>query len=363
MNKIKLPLYLQNKEAMYFSLKDSDIKRLNEILELYQILPLYNNKNLYRNNLIKTSVSDIDIEEKNETSCIESLSAICCKKIKNKNQRTAYNLLNLLENGVLEEESKLSIDYIKRIWSLLTEGNRNIQAFYSDFRHSSVRIIKKGKNILKNEVLYVAPNYKEIEPMLNNLVDFVNKYVIYGNALINAIIVSSIFMAYFVYIHPFLDGNGRTGRLLMNKILIDKGFDKFRYISINSEIVKNKSQYSQELQKIEMKNDGDITEYISYMIETFHNLFLRIANPNRKKLDYDSLSVREKIMLKCIRGSSQGIHVKQYKSFWNSIAKEQGYRPIKISEAEKDLSHLFFLDFIVYDERYTLYPGFKYYNK
>lgn len=360
---IEIPLYLQNNKSLFFTLKNETLNRLNSLEYLYGQVPNYNNQKLYRNNIIKTSISDIDIESKEETSYIESLAAICCKKIKNKNQKTAYNLLNLLENGILEEQTTLSVEYIKRIWLLLTKDNRNIEAFYPDFRRSSVRVIKKGKNPFKNDVIYVAPKYKEVIPMLEKLVNFINRYTISDKPLINAVLKASIFMVYFVYIHPFLDGNGRTGRLLMNKILIDNGFDKFRYVSINSEIVKHKSEYSNELQKIEVKNDGDITSYIAYMVNVFYSLLDRMSNPNRRKLDYASLSNREIIMLSCIQGSSHGIYVKQYKSTWNSIAKERGYPLIKVKDAEKDLMHLFFLDFIVYDERYTLYPGFKYYNK
>lgn len=361
--RIEIPLYLQNNKSLFFTLENETLNRLNSLEYLYSRVPKYNNQKLYRNNIIKTSISDIDIESKDETSYIESLAAICCKRIKNKNQKTAYNLLNLLENGVLEEQTTLSIEYIKRIWLLLTKDNRNIEAFYPDFRHSSVRVVKKGKNLFKNDVIYTAPKYTEVIPMLKKLVNFINKYTISDKSLINAILKASIFMAYFVYIHPFLDGNGRTGRLLMNKILVDHGFDKFKYVSINSEIVKHKSEYSSEFQKIEVKNDGDITSYIAYMINVFYSLFDRLANPKRQQLDYRSLSDRERIMLKCIRGSSQGIYVKQYKSTWNSIAKDLGYPLIKVKEAEKDLMHLFYLDFIVYDERYTLYPGFKFYNK
>ena len=99
--RIEIPLYLQNNKSLFFTLENETLNRLNSLEYLYSRVPKYNNQKLYRNNIIKTSISDIDIESKDETSYIESLAAICCKRIKNKNQKMAYNLLNLLEKSHL----------------------------------------------------------------------------------------------------------------------------------------------------------------------------------------------------------------------------------------------------------------------
>lgn len=356
---------LLNQEKKYFYFEYTDIMEelLSQIQKMYQKIPEYRDNILYKQNMIKTSISEIDIENNDDTSYIESLSAICCKKIKNKNQKTAFNLLNILDSGLLKKQKELTDSYVIEIWNALTEGNRNIVSIESGYRKLGVKLGKGGVLATKSNIVYVAPKASEVPKLINNLYTFINCDKIVENQFYNTILKSIIFSAYFVYVHPFSDGNGRLSRLLTNKILVDSGLLKYQYVSINQGIIQNKKLYGLQLLKVEQSNTPNLTEYLLFMLNLYYTVLERIANPNRKKLDYDSLSVREKIMLKCIRGSSQGIHVKQYKSFWNSIAKEQGYRPIKISEAEKDLSHLFFLDFIVYDERYTLYPGFKYYNK
>lgn len=356
-------LISQEKKPFYFEYTDVMNNLLEQIENVYLRIPEYRNDILYCHNMIKTSISDIDIEQDEDTSYIESLSAICCKKIKNKNQRTAYNLLKLLETGILERQKYLTDEYVIKIWKALTSGNRNVVSIESGYRKLGVKLGKGGVLATKSNTVYIAPNAKEVPFLMNKLYSFINNDIINENSFYNAILKSIIFSAYFVYVHPFSDGNGRLSRLLTNKILVDNGLLKYKYVSINQGIIRDKKAYSLELLKIERSKNLDLTQYILFMLNLYYGILERIANPNRKKLDYASLSNREKIMLRCIQGSSQGVYVKQYKFFWNSIAKEHGYPLIKVKDAEKDLMHLFFLDFIVYDERYTLYPGFKYYNK
>lgn len=360
---IKLPLYLQDNIQAFFILDNKMVEDLKFLKLQYSQLHDFNPKRDYRDNMIRIAISDIELESLYNTSLIDSIAAICCHKIKNKNQKTALNLLKILESGLLDKYPYLSHEYIISIWSKLTYQNRNIDAIREGYRKSPVNVYKVGKNIFKKTLIYSALSYKMVEPMMTQLIDFCNNVNIDSDNFKNGILKSIILSAYFVYIHPFLDGNGRTSRLLMNKLLIDNNLFKFRYLSVNTEITKHKPQYTEALRTIEANNTGDFTKYISYMLSMFRSLFEHVANPNRKQIDFNLLSKREKIMLNLLRGSSQGYSVKDYKLAWNAIAKTEKYSLINVNEAESDLTHLFNLGFISVDEKYTLYPGFKYYNK
>lgn len=353
----------QNGKPFIFDLNE-DIKRvIEEIEKSYNSCHDYNDKLSYRHNLIKTTISDIDIEEKGNTSYIESLAAICCNKIKNKNQKTAQNMLKILESNLLSKSKKFTDDYVITIWRELTEGNRNIVSIERGYRKLPVKLAKGGVLGVNKNIVYIAPKAQEVPKLINNLYDFLNDENIVQDNFYNIILKSIIFSAYFVYVHPFSDGNGRLSRLLTNKILVDNGLEKFKYISINSEIIKNKQNYNLQLQRIERGEDNDLTDYIYFMTTLYLQLLNRIANPKRKQMDYSELSDREKIMLNYIMGTSSGIFIKKYKKYWNFIAEEKNYKKISVKEAEKDLIDLFFKDFIVMDERYVNYIGFKYYNK
>jgi Fic family protein len=67
---------------------------------------------------------------------------------------------------------------------------------------------------------FIPPSVAKVPEMLAELIEFVNE-----NPLkLNDVLLASLFHHRFVWIHPFIDGNGRTVRLVMNLILMRKGY-------------------------------------------------------------------------------------------------------------------------------------------
>jgi Fic family protein len=65
------------------------------------------------------------------------------------------------------------------------------------------------------------------------------------------------------YIHPFNDGNGRTGRALFYWFLLKSGYDNFQYVSISSLLKSSKNKYARAFVKTE--TDGfDATHFIDF---------------------------------------------------------------------------------------------------
>lgn len=362
---VKTGLKLTNGNEIYFIVSKELETILRDLYSAYVSLPEYDSNISYKRNMIKTTISEVSIESETDTSLIESLAVIMSTKIKNKNQKTALNMHKILDEGILEQYNYLSHDYIIYIWRKLTEGNKNTEALLaSGYRKTPVKLYKVGKTAIQRELIYIAPDAKSIPNYMESLINFYNNEILSTDAFINAVLKSMVFSAYFVYVHPFLDGNGRTSRLIGNKCLVDHGLNKFRYMSFTAEIVKQKSEYGRHLKSIEESSSGDITDYIEFMTGVLSELLRRISmikSGNIKQI-IQLLSGRQKIMLNIIRGSAEGIHVKLYKNLWNTLAKEKGYKTIKIKEAEADLNTLLLEDLIVIDERYVRYPGFKYYK-
>lgn len=362
-NKIQIPLDMSGGKKLSFEFTSKIENRLRAAEQAYRNVPAYNSQISYRNNMIKTAISDISIDSQIDTSIIESLAVIMSGKIKNKNQQSALNMLSILDTGLLDKQANLTHDYLIEIWRNLTSNNRNIQSSLSfGYRKTKVEVIRVKPGSLSREVLHTAPKAKIVPQLMENLLLFYNTTVLTNNIFYNAVLKSMIFSAYFVYVHPFLDGNGRTSRLLGNKCLVDHGLDKFRYISFTAEMVKQKKEYSSIIRDIENNNDGDITEYVEFMCGLLQTLLDRISNRELNGPDVSMLSSRQKLMLNIIRGSSEGMHVKLYKNMWNTIAKENGYKTITIKEADLDITTLLLEDLIIIDERYVRYPGFKYYK-
>ena len=76
-----------------------------------------------------------------------------------------------------------------------------------------------------------------------------------------------------VHIHPFADGNGRTGRLLMNLLLMQQGYPLVT-------ILKNdRKKYYDVLGKADRGNEGPLVQLIAQAVERSLNLYLKVLQP------------------------------------------------------------------------------------
>jgi Fic family protein len=129
----------------------------------------------------------------------------CESTLKQKNHETALKYLTSLaqENTSLQAAEILTLHgYVLR----------SIEDDYAGrLRTGSVRIV--GAN-------FIPPNAQKVSSMLDGLLDYINT----NPEGLSIIELATVFHHQFVYIHPFFDGNGRTVRLVMNLLLMRRGF-------------------------------------------------------------------------------------------------------------------------------------------
>lgn len=119
------------------------------------------------------------------------------------------------------------------------------------------------KNPKTQEVVYTPPqHYEDIKNLLDNLERYINMPEFHE---IDALIKMPIIHFQFESIHPYFDGNGRTGRLLNILYLVQQGLLDIPVLYLSSYIIKNKSDYYQLLQEVRTK--GAWEEWIVWMLE------------------------------------------------------------------------------------------------
>ncbi|MEK6916968.1 MAG: Fic family protein [Nanoarchaeota archaeon] len=140
-------------------------------------------------------------------------------------------------------KGKLSIEFIEKLNEILT---KNTGVIYSGrIRFFPVKI--EGAD-------FVPPDEKEVPRFLNEMIDFYYKY----KNKYHSFVMACLIHAKFVEIHPFEDGNGRTGRALMNWVLIKAGYPKL-FVP-----VKHRQQY---YEAIDLHNMKKYKEYCNMMFE------------------------------------------------------------------------------------------------
>lgn len=116
-------------------------------------------------------------------------------------------------------------------------------------------------NNTKGEVIYTPPNGEDvIRKKLANLEKFVNE-----DNSIDPLIKMAIMHYQFEAIHPFTDGNGRTGRILLLLYLKVSGLLDMPAIYLSEYIIKNKADYYKSLRGVTEDNDWET--YILYMLD------------------------------------------------------------------------------------------------
>ncbi|HLV51670.1 MAG TPA: Fic/DOC family N-terminal domain-containing protein [Flavobacterium sp.] len=113
----------------------------------------------------------------------------------------------------------------------------------------------------KGEVIYTPPSGEPIiREKLANLEKFVNE-----DETIDPLIKMALMHYQFEAIHPFADGNGRTGRILLLLYLKLSGLLDTPAIYLSEYIIKNKAEYYKSLRSVTENNDWE--NYILYMLD------------------------------------------------------------------------------------------------
>ncbi len=119
-------------------------------------------------------------------------------------------------------------------------------------------------NLVSRESLYTPPIASDIPRLIGNWENYVNTPTESLDPLIRVIVSHYQFEA----IHPFRDGNGRTGRILMIFQLIQYGLLQFPVLYISGYINQHRSEYYQSL--LAVTQDQNWHGFIDYMLRGFH---------------------------------------------------------------------------------------------
>jgi Fic family protein len=152
----------------------------------------------------------------------------------------------------------LSLRLIREIHAELLKGVRGEHRAPGEFRTTQNWIGPPGSTI--NTATYVPPPPHEMQAALGDLEKYIHK-----TDKVPALIKNALIHGHFESIHPFLDGNGRVGRLLITFILVHDNILKRPLLYLSYYFKRNRGEYYDRLNNI--RNKGDWEGWIKFFLK------------------------------------------------------------------------------------------------
>lgn len=156
------------------------------------------------------------------------------------------------------ERLPLCCRLIREIHEVLMENVRGQDKTPGEFRHSQNWI--GPANYSLKDARYIPPNVEDMQTAMSDLEKYINENVDY-DPLIRAALIHYQFET----IHPFLDGNGRIGRLLILLYLMEQRLIEKPVIYISYFLKKNQIEYYDRIS--EVRRTGNFEQWIRFFLE------------------------------------------------------------------------------------------------
>lgn len=147
---------------------------------------------------------------------------------------------------------------IKEAHRILMEGVRGQEKSPGEFRYSQNWIGGQNSNI--KTARYIPPNVLDMQEAMSDL----EKYINSDNSL-DPLIQAALIHYQFETIHPFLDGNGRIGRLLITLFLIEKKVISCPALYISYFLKMNRIEYYDRMSQV--RKTGDYEQWVLFFLQ------------------------------------------------------------------------------------------------
>lgn len=197
----------------------------------------------------------------------------------NKSQQMIVNNYETISKISKSKQTDFSVESLLDIHRAISSKTLDNSEDEGVFRKNDDIYVVDG---ITGTVAHTPPSFTEIEGMIHELCDFANTESEEG--FIHPIIKGIIIHFILAYVHPFVDGNGRTARSLFYWYMIKKGYWLTEYLSISRIIYVNKKAYEKAYQYTE-KDDNDLSYFIQYNLEVIKSAYEELKKYLQRKID------------------------------------------------------------------------------
>ncbi len=222
-----------NTEVFLFTLTKNQIKKLNKLDEKISIMHFdqkewqqFTEEFTYNTNAIEGST----VQRDEVPEILDKQKAFGTEELETKGVAKAVDYIRNTKEDV-------SIELIKKLHKLCFEGSKSFTG--------QLRSVEVAVRNSRGGILHQGVPFSQLHLALNDMISWHKK----NKNKFKPLVLAAIIHNQFEYIHPFQDGNGRVGRLLLNFVLL-----KNKYPPVNISL-GDRAEYYQTLQEYQKKQN------------------------------------------------------------------------------------------------------------
>jgi Fic family protein len=196
------------------------------------------------------------------------------------NYRDAFEFVS----GYLNDGGPITEGLIREIHRRLVAGVRGGAAHPGEYRHVQNFVANSNTG----QIIYTPPPPLDVPPLMAELVAWLN-----APTEIHPVLASGIAQFQLVHIHPFVDGNGRTSRLLSTLCLYRAGYDFKRLFSISEYYDRDRASFYAAIQGV--RDQGlELTGWLDYFIEALATQMDEVKERGERVIKADVLAAKHR---------------------------------------------------------------------
>ncbi|GEP94288.1 Fic family protein [Chitinophaga cymbidii] len=229
------------------------------------IIPAEDKDRYLISSLMEEAIASSQLEGAATTRKIAKQMLQSNRKPQNHAEQMIVNNYNAMQWIVKNRSTPITLPNIKHLHAVLTKSTLADTGEEGEFRKDDdVKVV----DVQTGAAIYTPPKAVDIDQLMAAFCDFANdkeKIDFFLHPITKGIILHFLIG----YIHPFVDGNGRTARTIFYWYLLKHGYWLIEFMSVSRIILSSKAQYSRAYLHTE-QDENDLTYFVHYNLRCIH---------------------------------------------------------------------------------------------
>ncbi|ELA7934505.1 Fic family protein [Vibrio parahaemolyticus] len=284
---------------------DAKLYQIDKQLKL-EDLPLSAHEkkiHLVKSVIMEEAISSAQLEGAVTTRKVAKEMLETAREPKDDSERMIINNWRLIMMADELKDVELTPELISGFNGIATDGVLENEHVAGQYRKDAVVV----GDMANGRIIHEAPEHKHVLKLIEQLCDFANTDHTTSAKFIHPIVKACILHFMIGYIHPFMDGNGRTARAIFYWFILKHGYENFKYVSISAPLKLAPAKYVRSYVCTET-DDNDLTHFVDYQLTIIIKAIERFNEYIKSKLE-DTREVRELLDDSKLKGVLKPPHI------------------------------------------------------